>query len=244
MSWSKTIVRSRTSTVCASRERDVLVLLPRLPHAGVESTAVTRRERIAFMLAHYSDVLAGVRDRGAGRRVPTAHGAGPGTPPAIRSSSGCYRFSASTLAPSTGQSSGMYVYPHFVRRAVCPNCGLVKPPQLVGELHGHPNRKQRNLHRTHEAAAALPRRAAPRRRCGRVARRALARRSHGVGDLLSAVSADDAQLILSLLVWPKECPAPRVVDEWLRRHGQQHTLGSGPAKGENQTPARSEVRSA
>ena len=26
-------------------------------------------------------------------------------------------------------------YPRFVRRAVCPRCGVVKPPNLVGELH-------------------------------------------------------------------------------------------------------------
>ena len=34
-----------------------------------------------------------------------------------------------------------YVYPRFVRRAVCPNCNVVKPPALVGELHHHPYRK-------------------------------------------------------------------------------------------------------
>jgi hypothetical protein len=33
------------------------------------------------------------------------------------------------------------VYPRFVRRAVCPKCGVVKPPQLVGELPIHQNRK-------------------------------------------------------------------------------------------------------
>jgi hypothetical protein len=36
---------------------------------------------------------------------------------------------------------GMYVHPRFVRRAVCPRCGTVKPPNLVGELHQHSNRK-------------------------------------------------------------------------------------------------------
>jgi hypothetical protein len=36
---------------------------------------------------------------------------------------------------------GSYVYPRFVRRAVCPNCGAVKPPNLVGELHRHTGRK-------------------------------------------------------------------------------------------------------
>lgn len=38
-----------------------------------------------------------------------------------------------------------------------------------------------------------------------------------VGDVLAGASADEAQLLLSLLVWPEECPDPRVVDEWLRR---------------------------
>ena len=28
-----------------------------------------------------------------------------------------------------------------MRRAVCPKCGTVKPPSLVGELHTHQNRK-------------------------------------------------------------------------------------------------------
>ena len=35
----------------------------------------------------------------------------------------------------------LYVHPPFVRRAVCPKCGAVKPPNLVGELHPHGNRK-------------------------------------------------------------------------------------------------------
>jgi hypothetical protein len=38
-----------------------------------------------------------------------------------------------------------------------------------------------------------------------------------VGKALSNASAVDAQLILSLLVWPEDCPDPRVVDAWLRR---------------------------
>ena len=29
----------------------------------------------------------------------------------------------------------------------------------------------------------------------------------------------EAQLALSYLVWPKEAPDPRLVDEWVRRHG-------------------------
>jgi hypothetical protein len=41
-----------------------------------------------------------------------------------------------------------------------------------------------------------------------------------VGKALADVpTPEDAQLLLSLLVWPEECPDPRVVDEWLRRQG-------------------------
>jgi hypothetical protein len=36
---------------------------------------------------------------------------------------------------------GMYVYPRFVRRAVCPRCNAVQPPGFVGELHSHTGRK-------------------------------------------------------------------------------------------------------
>lgn len=36
---------------------------------------------------------------------------------------------------------GQFIYPRFVRPAVCPKCGTVKPPNLVGELHMHQNRK-------------------------------------------------------------------------------------------------------
>jgi hypothetical protein len=32
------------------------------------------------------------------------------------------------------------LYPRFVRRAVCPKCLVVKPPELVGELHRHNGR--------------------------------------------------------------------------------------------------------
>ena len=38
----------------------------------------------------------------------------------------------------------------------------------------------------------------------------------------------EAQLALSYLVWPKECPDPRVVDEWLRRSDR---LPARPAGG-------------
>ena len=39
-----------------------------------------------------------------------------------------------------------------------------------------------------------------------------------IGDVLAAATSEDAQLLLSLLVWPEECPDPRLLDEWLRTH--------------------------
>jgi hypothetical protein len=42
----------------------------------------------------------------------------------------------------------------------------------------------------------------------------------------------EAQLALSYLVWPKEAPDPRLVDEWVRRHwagfGTQDAAASRP----------------
>jgi hypothetical protein len=45
-----------------------------------------------------------------------------------------------------------------------------------------------------------------------------------VGDVLAPASpAREAQLLLSLLVWPEECPDPRVVDEWVRCGSVPHS---------------------
>jgi hypothetical protein len=42
-----------------------------------------------------------------------------------------------------------------------------------------------------------------------------------VGELLKDASAEEAQLVLSYLVWPRDAPDPRVVDKWLRRRSWQ-----------------------
>jgi hypothetical protein len=39
-----------------------------------------------------------------------------------------------------------------------------------------------------------------------------------VRELLKDATASEAQLALSLIVWPKQAPDPRVVDEWVRLH--------------------------
>ncbi len=39
----------------------------------------------------------------------------------------------------------------------------------------------------------------------------------GVGAFLAEATGLEAQLALSYLIWPGDAPAPRVVDEWLRR---------------------------
>jgi hypothetical protein len=51
-----------------------------------------------------------------------------------------------------------------------------------------------------------------------------------VGKALAAASAHEAQLLLSLLVWPNECPDPRVVDEWLRRKAVPHSCPKRPRR--------------
>jgi len=38
------------------------------------------------------------------------------------------------------------------------------------------------------------------------------------GKLLLDVSAEEAQLVLSYVVWPEAAPLPRAVDEWVRGH--------------------------
>jgi hypothetical protein len=35
-------------------------------------------------------------------------------------------------------------------------------------------------------------------------------------DFLTEATAEEAQLALSYLVWPKQAPDPRLVDEWVR----------------------------
>jgi hypothetical protein len=101
---------------------------------------VTRRERIAFLLAHYSDVLAGVRDRGlGGDHLPLMCSAWNGV--SYQELERLLPLFRADARPLYRAIVGTYVYPRFVRRAVCPKCGIVKPPNLVGEIHVHPNRK-------------------------------------------------------------------------------------------------------
>jgi len=40
-----------------------------------------------------------------------------------------------------------------------------------------------------------------------------------LGRYLSEATSLEAQLALSYLVWPKNAPHPRTVDEWMRRNG-------------------------
>jgi hypothetical protein len=105
-----------------------------------DADTVTRRERIAFLLAHYSDVLAGVRDRWlGGEHVPLMCRAW--NAPSYQELERLLPVLCVDARPLYRAVVGMYVYPRFVRRAVCPRCGTVKPPNLVGELHIHQNRK-------------------------------------------------------------------------------------------------------
>jgi hypothetical protein len=48
------------------------------------------------------------------------------------------------------------------------------------------------------------------------------------GELLVGASSKEAQLILSLLVWPQGAPDPRLVDEWIQE--QRSGLGRASAQ--------------
>lgn len=101
---------------------------------------MTRLERISFLLEHYLDVLAGVRDRGSGgEHLPLMCAAWNSV--SYQELERLLPLLSADARPLYRAVVGTYVYPRFVRRAVCPNCHVVKPPALVGELHKHHHRK-------------------------------------------------------------------------------------------------------
>jgi hypothetical protein len=101
---------------------------------------VTRRERIAFLLEHFHDVLAGVRDRGSGgENLPLMCSAW--NAPSYQELERLLPLLGASARPLYRAVMGMYVHPRFVRRAVCPRCGTVKAPSFVGELHRHSHGK-------------------------------------------------------------------------------------------------------
>jgi hypothetical protein len=84
---------------------------------------VSRRERIAFLLAHYSDVLAGVRDRGlGGDHLPLMCSAW--NHPSYQELERLLPLLGYDMRRLYRAVMGTYVYPRFVCRAVCPRCGL------------------------------------------------------------------------------------------------------------------------
>jgi len=97
---------------------------------------VTRSERIEFLLLHYQDVLAGLRDGGGdGDRLPLMCRAwnAPG-----------YQELERLLPLLAGEAPrlhravvALYVHPQHRRRAVCSKCGQVVAPAAIGELHRH-----------------------------------------------------------------------------------------------------------
>lgn len=101
---------------------------------------MTRRERIAFLLDHYADVLAGVRDRGNGDSTHLPLMCRVWNHPSYRELERLLPLLGADVRPLYRAVVGMYVYPRFVRRAVCVKCGTVRPSALVGELHRHPPR--------------------------------------------------------------------------------------------------------
>jgi hypothetical protein len=103
---------------------------------------VTRRERLTFLLEHYQDVLAGLRDQGNGDvHLPLMCRAW--NHPSYRELERLLGLLQRSQPRGYRAIVGMYVYPRHVRRAVCPKCGTVKAPALVGELHRHPHKRSR-----------------------------------------------------------------------------------------------------
>jgi hypothetical protein len=78
--------------------------------------------------------------QGLGRRARTAH-CRAWNAPSYQEIERLLQLLSDDARPLYRAVVGLYVYPRFVRRAVCPKCRAVKPPTLVGELHIHQNRK-------------------------------------------------------------------------------------------------------
>jgi hypothetical protein len=92
------------------------------------------------LLENFQDVQAGVRDRGSGGdHIPLMCKAW--NHPSYQEIERLLPLLSVAALPLYRAIVGLYVYPRFVRRAVCPKCGTVKLPNLVGELHIHQNRK-------------------------------------------------------------------------------------------------------
>jgi hypothetical protein len=89
---------------------------------------VTRHERIAFLLEYFHDVLAGLRKGDGGEHIPLMCRAY--TSPAYRELERLLPLLRADAGPLYKAVVAVYVYPRFVRRAVCPRCKAVKPPRL------------------------------------------------------------------------------------------------------------------
>jgi hypothetical protein len=48
--------------------------------------------------------------------------------------------------------------------------------------------------------------------------------ARSVGELVGELEGEEAQLVPSFIVWPGECPDPRLVDEWLAREGSRASV--------------------
>ena len=128
---------------------------------------------------------------------------------------GCVLDASSSLRP---------VVPPKVKRFLAPRMGSTE--DRPGDLTPASARARRRGDRL--ARRALARRGVHPRRVAAARGRGVRGRAHrrsGVAAFLTDATSDEAQLALSFLVWPGECPDPRVVDEWLRRRE------AGPADG-------------
>jgi hypothetical protein len=104
--------------------------------SGAYAWRVTRREAIGILLAHYQDVMFGLRDSRSG---------GDGVPIMCSVARHPSYLRLAELLPLLRQAEprawravvATFVYPSFRRRAWCPRCGAVAPPDRIGQVHKH-----------------------------------------------------------------------------------------------------------
>ena len=59
--------------------------------------------------------------------------------------------------------------------------------------------------------------------------------ARSVGELLGTLESEEAQLVLSYIVWPSEAPDPRTIDAWVRSELAAERYFVTQAKAKNAT---------
>jgi len=106
---------------------------------GIGSQEVTRRERIAFLLEHYADVLAGLYDdRSDGQSVRLM--CSSWNHPSYQELERLLPLLAARSTAAYHAVVATYKYPSFRRKAWCPRCQQAAPAERIGSLHSHGSR--------------------------------------------------------------------------------------------------------